>query len=292
MPVLTRSVTFDASTDALFRAFFQFWHDGFANGNWIQTSDTGQINLTTVTKPVAANTVAGYEVWRMDDALQATAPVFLKIEYGTGAANASTPGIWYTFGTGSDGSGTLTGTTTVRKQFVSPSNGGGTFTAMITSDTNRFAYVSNITTAAQTIFFYMFTVERSKDGSGQDTAEALMILAGVNSSMHQQAWPIGGAPQTVETIPNCMIPGNGTGSDGSVISVYPFFFDLGPFLNPMLNVLLTFQANVTTGVPVTVAMYGANHSYMPAAQSCISANIYAYNKGTNANLPILLFRNE
>lgn len=74
----------------------------------VQTTDTGQINWTTVAKPVS-NTIAGYEVWRMNDAMQATAPVFFKIEYG-GAASANAPRLQITVGTATNGAGTLSGT--------------------------------------------------------------------------------------------------------------------------------------------------------------------------------------
>jgi hypothetical protein len=49
--------------------------------------------------------MAGYEVWRFNDAQQATAPIFLKFEFGS-----NVPTVKITVGTGSNGSGTITGT--------------------------------------------------------------------------------------------------------------------------------------------------------------------------------------
>jgi hypothetical protein len=95
------------NTDANFRAWAQFIHDVFALG-WVQTADTGQIDLTTVTVPTTANDKQGYEIWRMDDDLQADYPVYVRIDYGSAGA-AGTPGIWLAVGTGSDGAGNLTG---------------------------------------------------------------------------------------------------------------------------------------------------------------------------------------
>jgi hypothetical protein len=94
------------ASDAEFRAWAQFVHDVFANGGWVQTSDSGQINLTTATRPLAANTKVGYEIWRMADTHQSAAPIYLKIAYGSGVA-ASNVGIWFAVGVGSDGSGNL-----------------------------------------------------------------------------------------------------------------------------------------------------------------------------------------
>jgi hypothetical protein len=70
----------------------------------VQTADTGQINWTTVLRP-AINTYAGYEIWRFSDS-----SLFMKWEYGTGG-NATNIAIRVQVGTGSNGSGTLTGAT-------------------------------------------------------------------------------------------------------------------------------------------------------------------------------------
>ena len=76
----------DVSTDARFRAFIQFVDGALAGGGWVHTADTGQLDPTTATHPAASNTVVGYRMYRMDDTLQATKPVFLKLGFGSGAA--------------------------------------------------------------------------------------------------------------------------------------------------------------------------------------------------------------
>jgi hypothetical protein len=73
---------------------------------WVDTAATGSIDLTTVAAPVAVNTSSGYKVYRMADTLQATAPIFVKFEFGSGAA-ATTPSMWVTVGTTHDGLGNL-----------------------------------------------------------------------------------------------------------------------------------------------------------------------------------------
>jgi hypothetical protein len=94
-------------TDARFRAWAQFVHDVLSNGGWVQTADSGQIDLTTALKPGATNTKVGYEIWGMSDSLQSTAPIYLKIAYGSGASNSNTIGLWFAIGTGTDGAGNL-----------------------------------------------------------------------------------------------------------------------------------------------------------------------------------------
>lgn len=89
--------------------------DVLFNALLVQTTDTGQINLGTVTRP-AVNTAAGYQIFRLKDN-----SLFFKVEFGTGSS-AGIPMMWLTVGTGSNGSGTLTGQTSTRnivgQQFV------------------------------------------------------------------------------------------------------------------------------------------------------------------------------
>src|SRR5690606_4107061 len=95
-------------SDEMFREWGSRLSSELANAGLVQTPDTGQINWASVTRP-GSNSVAGYEIWRFDDALQGTAPVFLKLSYGTGN-NTNGPRLTLQVGTGSDGSGNLTGT--------------------------------------------------------------------------------------------------------------------------------------------------------------------------------------
>lgn len=71
-----------------------------------KTADSGQINWSTVTRP-GENTSGGYEIRRLNDSRDATAPIYVKIEYGTDITDPN-PTIWITIGKGSNGSGTIT----------------------------------------------------------------------------------------------------------------------------------------------------------------------------------------
>lgn len=123
------------STDAQFRAWGSEFASKLAAIGLVQTADTGQINWVTVTRP-AINTMAGYEIWRFNDATQGSAPIFLKVEYGTGTT-ATFPGMFLTVATGSNGSGTLTGQSTTR--IICSRAGAATDTV-----TNWQSYASNI----------------------------------------------------------------------------------------------------------------------------------------------------
>jgi hypothetical protein len=104
MATTTSTANATNATAAEFRAWAQFVHDVFANGGWTQTTDTGQINLTTVAAPGAANTKMGYELWETSDAYT---KIVVKIAYGSASTGATIPAVWFAVGIGSDGAGTL-----------------------------------------------------------------------------------------------------------------------------------------------------------------------------------------
>ncbi len=106
----TLTLTADSTTDAAFRAWGGGISTAIAGLGLVKTSDTGQVNWTTVSKPNTTSVFTAYEVWRFDDALQATAPIYFKLDYGSNAGSATYPALRVTVGPGSDGAGTITGT--------------------------------------------------------------------------------------------------------------------------------------------------------------------------------------
>lgn len=146
------TISFDNSTDAAFRAWGLRIAQAFATCGLVQTADTGQINWTTVTRDTGISgteSIRGYEMYRFNDTLQATKPIFVKFEYGhinnynnyyNYFAN-TLPVIYITVGTATNGAGTLTGAlTSTRTRFlggtpwgINSSNGSNPSTAPSTS---------------------------------------------------------------------------------------------------------------------------------------------------------------
>ena len=107
---MTLSVFQDTPTlgvDPHFRNFVASYRAALIAAGFVRTSDSGQIDPTTVVRP-STSQVAGYEIWRFNDAAQATKPIFFKFEYGTGTTIARWV-FFITIGTGSDGAGNITG---------------------------------------------------------------------------------------------------------------------------------------------------------------------------------------
>lgn len=170
----------NAGSGTAIRAWAQKVHDALVAVGMVQTSDTGQINLATVTAPSAAATAAGYEIWRFNDALQATAPVFFKLEYGSGSA-AANPQLWITVGKGSDGAGNITGTLFSRRSGISGGttngNPAGTGTGYASSGAGCCLALLPFAEGFTGIRQPGFILERSRDDLGNATASALVLVA-------------------------------------------------------------------------------------------------------------------
>jgi hypothetical protein len=177
------AVALQHTTDAEFRLWAGYIHNTFLlTSCWVQTSDTGQINLTTVTRPTVANTKQGYGVYRMNDTLQSTAPCFVRIDYGSGGV-AANPGIWITIGTGSDGAGNIT---------TKRMDGGGNAATTCSVQANATVRNSYGSAAPNRITVLVgvgtsqvsmgFGIERTKDSSGADTATGLLVASYCNQS--------------------------------------------------------------------------------------------------------------
>ena len=108
MATLSWSSRLSHGSDALFREYGQELENKLVEAGLVKTSDTGQIDWTTATRSSINTLTAGYLILRFNDTMQATAPIYLRIDFGTGSSS-NFPRIALTVGTGTDGSGTITG---------------------------------------------------------------------------------------------------------------------------------------------------------------------------------------
>jgi hypothetical protein len=270
MPLLgtTTSLIPTNATDADFRAWGSAFAAKLLAAGFVKASDTGQIDWVTVARAGVVSTAAGYEIWKFNDALQATVPVYFKVEYGAGATNINNPGLWFTFGSGSNGTGTLTGVLSSRLHIYSTA-----LTVLCTcywsGDTNRFAAALFIAgTGVTNSNTMLVSFERTVDGNGAPTSEGVLIIlkAGLTTGniWQQVAWSCTtGALAAVELDLGTVMPPTGTGTTGLSIAVYPIFFQKGVFLNPGLNLLTYFQDAMAAGVPFVMTLYGAARTFMP-----------------------------
>lgn len=148
--------------DPTFRAWGQAIHDQLIAAGLTQTSDTGQINLATVARP-ATSSYGGYEIFRFNDAKQATEPLFIKFEYGQ-ASSANRPMLKCHTGTGTDGAGTLTGELTLTLAAFPASNPSGAGTVHVSYDgTVLLVFLHANNTAGGKSYGYGHAIQRLRN---------------------------------------------------------------------------------------------------------------------------------
>lgn len=261
------------SSDALFRAWAQFIHDTLiTTGGWIDPGDTGQVNLATMTATVVTNTKVGYRIYRMADALQATSPVFMRIDYGCGSS--SSPGIWITIGTGSDGAGTIT---TIRF------NGGSVAAPTVSSGANSAtasnSYGSAATNRVQVALFVqstareiVFSIERSKDAAGADSGDGLIFMYNNGTSdVNGANYIILGSPTQppTETGLHYILSGNNPSSFGSDVGIGIPIPISGISKQPGYGMTISRSSDFVAETTYTMSLYGNTITYQHLnVQSC------------------------
>lgn len=198
MPKDAWSTPIENTSDATFRAWGSDISARLAVAGLVQTADTGQINWTTVARP-AASAYGGYEIWAFDDALQGSAPVFIKIEYGS-SNNQATPAIRVTVSSGTNGAGTPTGL--VSAAIVNYASGLLVANANITNFPSRVVHTagffglmykmgaSSVTAAVGgNLTLFAFTVQRTANNFGIPTPEAVVFMGCGNGNQAQAAGP-------------------------------------------------------------------------------------------------------
>ncbi len=165
----------ESTTDAQFRSWGLAFHNSLIAVGITNTADSGQIDFATVTIP-GAGTSAGYKIYRFNDALQASAPIFFRIDYGIDASGAAVPQMWVQVGIATDGAGTLT---TLFSDVLRPMCKGGAIDSLVTPYITYMCY--NTTLGALTVGWKLgsnglhatgrgfLAIGRSSDSSGAPT---------------------------------------------------------------------------------------------------------------------------
>lgn len=257
MTVVAVNLAPDNTSDITSRAWGKGISDALTSCGIIKTGDTGQIDWATVVR-AAANTSTGYEIRQFTDSLQSSAALFLKIEYGQDTSNR--PTLWFTFGRGSNGTGTLTGVTTTRQNIGSAVASASPSACIISGNGNRFCLA---------LWFMLsnglvcISCERVKDSSGNDTPEGILINyfnAGVGRI--NQYYPFTGFVPPTQDLGVLLPLGVTSGVDGSDVNYYPnIFYRNGTPLNPGINQLAYFSPDANPYSQAPIQVYGVNRNY-------------------------------
>lgn len=277
------STVLDQTSDAAFRVWVaEFIAKCLAVG-LTQTTDTGQINTTTVTR-AGANTDAGYAIFRFNDTQQATAPIFIKVMFGSGTAN-TVPRIRIQVGTASNGSGTVSGTGSANTDTISATTGA---VSTVTLYSSYMCYVDGSWSFAWKIGAYNgfsgapnanYALTRSTDNNGVATADAVSQLAGPTNPFVRTISFLTSTVYSASNFANwAFIPYGVTTSIVTVAGVpTPQVFKtemVTPRVRPMAQTALVLNAEFNIGVQFSAALVGATpRNFISAIPLSLSVNL-------------------
>ena len=263
---------------------FRHWGKEFSDnlatvlgaGSMVRTADTGQIDWATVSRPGGTSTYAGYEMYRFDDPAQATAPVFLKIEYGNDAA-LTRPSMRFSVGDGTNGTGTIVGALVLPLMFqafnVTPSD----YIAFPSYVCVQPGYVGIAWAcgAVSTKPGAMLVVERPCDDDGVLVDEGVVVRglsfgALANHQMLRYAQP----KLSYNGMHYCLVPSTrDTSQVGNEIQVYRHFCAPTPIVRNLIGSCTHMRYEIIEGTEFNTAlMNGESHGYVALGAWAISAS--------------------
>ena len=249
-----------------------------STAGWTQTADTGQTANGSFTGPGVANTKAGYQIWKMNDSLAGSAPVYVRFDLGTNNQTTVGSSIWLTIGTGSDGAGNITGTILASTQLdgTGGSYANGTSVYIGSANTNYIAW-TQCTSGLSSIAGLQFSIERTHDASGNDTNEGLLVFrCGKQAAAISGAWYY--LRFTNNTLPSstaigAWAPSGTSWSDpggSNNIGVCPVRFFNGAPSNPSICWQVYLNGDQAQDQVIPVSMYGTTRSYYALGATKVS----------------------
>lgn len=276
---------FDNSTLANFKNWAQAISNFFTTAGWSVTSDTGQVNWSSISS-VPASGAFVYEVWKPGDALTA---FYVKIQYGTSSGSPAGARWRWQVGTGTDGSGNLTGTVLPSSStFFEIGTGAGvgqgstTFECNFSGASDRMSFMMwRNGTGTSVNPAQIMSVERTKDTSGANTSEGVTAVScGPTSSpigvQAQQtiAFGVGAGPVTANRIYIAL--GNGQNASSAFatnIPVSPVFPEYGKYGNPLTTIGFVHSQDVAAGGVFSTTLYGSTVTYIASTVTATPANM-------------------
>lgn len=275
----------------------------FSGAGLVQSSDTGQINWGTASPTYLSGgttqTNMGVEIWKFNDSLQATKPVYIRVEYWQVRTGGSSNYFYLNIavGVGTNGasglSGLNTGTAPISDRtdvsssataypgalnnptVSSFSSGDGSSIALALAPFNSAATTSN--SCGSGVFF----VDRTRDGSGAITGEgAVAGWIGWGSATASSTNSSGNGNTSffnVLSFTTVALVGLGTAgagvllpaaiagqmSTGTQISLYaPPTYANHKILPPVLVAQAYHTSDMPANQQLTVSISNANHTYL------------------------------
>jgi hypothetical protein len=266
---------------------------GIVTANACATTVAAATTTTTSLPTTTSNTV--FEIWKMNDTLQATMPIIVRLDYGV-TANSG-PWIRATTTTSTDGAGNA-GSVTTGIQDVS-NNGSANqsttaFPSYMSGSINRIngAFWEPANTSGKGAFF---NIERSHDTTGNDTTEyaTMITVAGgqnVAPSITQISINSTNATTTETKLAVFSTHSTTTGDFGPSTLLCPAFPVVGKIGNPIIGVLVGKASDWFDQTQIAFTLYNVTHTYQIVNSAGVNAAGYLTYDATPTSA--LLFRYE
>jgi hypothetical protein len=281
------STVLDHSSNAGWQAWATELFDESILAGLVQAADTGQLTTPVTTPRPATNTSGGYWILRLDDALQATAPIFIRVEPGTSSGGASFPRILVTIGTGTNGAGTITGTILSSVQFTynaAPASTVTPYTTYINHDEGFFGLAFKSGANPNGSGFLAFNRTTNDDTTPNGNGYFIVHKTSPANANAAAVCGIFGGASFAEANKNwCMVPFSITsstaGSDFQAFKVYGVY--PAARIVPQLVVVVAGELAMGNTTGALEIVDGVTHDYISvgvAGSACtVSNNAATYN---------------
>lgn len=290
-----RNLPYNIAGDAEFRAWIQGVDAALVACGLVATADTGQLDPTTASKPATAS-FAGGRMYRFNDALQATKPIFVKVFFGVSGTSFNIPMLAVQVGTATNGANVLGGIVAPSRtlQVTTVPTAAETRNTYVSGDmagNARIALTSGVDTAFASNAYNRvsgFSVERSKNAAGVDTGEAVHIQWWATTSGQHQSFSFTGLTPAIEATLPCVSPTQSmaAGADVGLAPVFPIF---GKILPPLLSLMGYWNGDLQGLVGVPVNIYGVDHNYLPMSTNSNGSWLRGGGSGVSAALAAFLW---
>lgn len=263
-----------SDTDANWRLWTKAIHDAIVACGLVDQSASGEIDFVTTVKPTAVSAFRSgdFKVYALDDALQASYPGFLKIEFGSSNSSAQNTAVRATVGTAHDGSGGLTGTqvSSAIECGATNSSSSSLLQCWASGDTNRFVLAFCAANGGNN-YSTLWGLERTVDASGDPNGDGIFLYAAGGAAAGiavrcQVVPPSGGVPPLISGWPVAGLPITAGGHANGTDTEYPVAFLIphrGRLLRPVLGLAAVNPNNMPTyGGTLSIDVYGAAHTYL------------------------------
>lgn len=261
MTTFTNTYAWDMSVNANFQALMGAIDSNIQSFGWQLSGDTGQTDPSGASSP-GTNTDAGYRIYNTNDG---GTTVYMKILYGEGGS-ANIPRLTISLGTGTNGSGTLTGNTMTAVTLSHVSDNSGTHRLYMSGTAGRLMiFLGDSNTTANLLCG--ISIHRSIDSSGAATnTGACVFIEYSNNSYKQQYLPLSGTVPSAESQWVAAFPSGASHIVGSaVMTGHPVTWDASGAHYPTPAVAIGGTTDFTVGSPgntTTITLYGTSRTFL------------------------------